>query len=55
MPQRVFCKKCGTVLYEGAELKGPDEIIQQYNGKCPKCSERLSLVPEEVVVKPARK
>ncbi|MEA2090070.1 MAG: hypothetical protein U9O89_04855 [Thermoproteota archaeon] len=55
MPQRVFCKKCGTILYEGVELKGPDEIIQQYDGKCPKCGEKLSIVPKDVIVEPVKK
>jgi hypothetical protein len=53
MPQKVFCQKCDFVLYEGAELKPPDEIIQKYNGKCPKCGKKLSLIPIDVEVKPA--
>jgi len=52
MPQKVFCQKCGYILYEGPELKPPDEIIQKYNGKCPKCGKKLSLIPIDVEVKP---
>jgi phage FluMu protein Com len=54
LPQRVTCQGCNHVLYEGAELKPPDEIIHQYEGKCPKCDRKLSLLPVNVEVKPAR-
>ncbi|MCK4477933.1 hypothetical protein KAU88_05340 [Candidatus Bathyarchaeota archaeon] len=53
MPQKVFCQKCGYILYKGPELKPPDEIIQKYDGKCPKCGRKLSSVPIDVEVKPA--
>lgn len=53
MPQRVVCKQCAYVLYEGADLKTPDEILSQYNGKCPECDKKLALVPLDVEVKPA--
>jgi len=55
MPQRVICHGCNYVLYEGSELKPPDEIITQYGGKCPKCSRKLSLLPLDVEVKPTSK
>ena len=54
VPQRVICQGCKHVLYEGAELKPPDEILQQHEGKCPKCSKKLSLLPIDVEVKPIR-
>lgn len=54
MPQRVVCKKCGCVLYDDDELKTPDEILNQHNGKCPKCGKKLALVPLDVEVKPAK-
>ncbi|MCJ7561170.1 hypothetical protein MUO79_11255 [Candidatus Bathyarchaeota archaeon] len=54
MPQRVICHGCNHVLYEGAELRPPDEVLQQYDGKCPKCGKKLSLVPIDVEVKPIR-
>jgi len=51
LPQRVFCRKCSTLLYEGGELKPPDEIIQMHNGKCPNCGKKLSLIPHDVEVR----
>ncbi|MGE5188221.1 MAG: hypothetical protein ACM3JE_04265 [Betaproteobacteria bacterium] len=55
MPQRVICHGCSHILYEGVELKPPDEIILQNAGKCPKCSRKLSLLPIDVEVKPLGK
>ena len=52
MPQKVFCKKCNYTLYEGQELKPPDEIIQKFDGKCPKCGNKLSFIPIDIEVKP---
>lgn len=54
LPQKVVCHKCGTILYEGVDLKTPDEIIQIHDGKCPKCGKKLYLIPRDVEVKPAR-
>jgi len=54
MPQQIICQGCGELLYEGTDLKPPDEIIQRYNGKCPKCGRKLSIVPTSVEVKPVR-
>ena len=55
LPQQVLCKKCGFVLYEGTELKPPDEIIQTHDGKCPNCGDKIGFVPKKVVVKSAGK
>lgn len=52
-PQQVLCDKCGEILYQGNELKSPEEIHQMYNGTCPKCGRKLSLVPQKVRVLPA--
>ena len=54
MPQRVICHECRCVLYEGTELKPPDEILHQHEGKCPKCGKKLSLMPLDVDVRPAK-
>ena len=54
MPQCVVCQQCGYVLYKGAELKPPDEILHQHDGKCPRCGKKLALVPLDVEVKPAK-
>jgi RNase P subunit RPR2 len=51
MPERVICQQCKTVLYEGDELKPPEEIIQSLNGRCPKCDRKLSIIPTIVEVK----
>lgn len=55
MPQRVVCKGCGCMLFEGPDLKPPDEILHMHDGKCPKCGKKLSLVPLDVEVKPIRR
>ncbi|UCD26037.1 MAG: hypothetical protein JSV75_03760 [Candidatus Bathyarchaeota archaeon] len=52
MPQLVTCHKCGTTLYEGEELKPPDQIIQDYDGRCPACNKKLSYLPRNIEVKP---
>jgi NAD-dependent SIR2 family protein deacetylase len=54
MPQRVACQGCGHTLYEGPDLRPPDEILHEHEGKCPKCGKKLSLVPINVDVKPNR-
>jgi hypothetical protein len=54
MPQRVVCHGCNHVLYEGTELKPPDEVLHQHEGICPKCGKKLSLMPIDVEVKPLR-
>jgi len=53
MPHQVICDSCGEVLYKGADLKPPDEIILTYDGKCPKCGKKLSYIPINVKIKPA--
>jgi len=55
LPQQVICEKCGHVLYEGNELKPPDEIIQTHDGKCPNCGKKISFVPKKVEVKAAER
>jgi NAD-dependent SIR2 family protein deacetylase len=54
LPQQVNCHGCGEILYQGEELKSPEEILQMHEGKCPKCGEKLSLTPQNVEVKPAK-
>jgi len=53
LPQRVNCHGCGAILYEGKELKSPEEILQIHGGKCPKCGRTLSLIPKKIEVKTA--
>ncbi|MEM2111627.1 MAG: hypothetical protein QXX08_07095 [Candidatus Bathyarchaeia archaeon] len=54
MPHEVKCHGCGELLYQGEELKSPEEIHQIWNGKCPKCGKKLSLMPQNVEVKPVK-
>ena len=51
MPQKVICEACGEVLYNGVDLKPPEEVIQQFNGKCPRCGRQLVFNPEKVEIK----
>ena len=51
MPQKVICEACGEVLYKGVDLKPPEEVIQQFNGKCPRCGRQLVFNPEKVEIK----
>jgi len=51
MPQRVQCQKCSYILYEGIELTPPDEIIQRFDGRCPKCGKKLSFTHGNVNIK----
>jgi DNA-directed RNA polymerase subunit RPC12/RpoP len=45
------CEKCAFVLYEGELLKAPYEIIEEYEGKCPRCGKKLSYIPRTVQVR----
>jgi ribosomal protein S27AE len=51
MPQRVLCQSCGYVLFEGVELTPPDEIIQRFNGRCPKCGKKLTFDHSHIQIK----
>ena len=51
LPQRIRCEKCGAILYEDTEVKTPYEIVQRYDGRCPKCGRRLSSIPINVEIK----
>jgi len=53
LPQQVKCDGCGAILYEGDELKSPEEILQMHNGKCPKCGRSLSLTPKRIEIRAA--
>ena len=55
MPQRILCKECDEVLYEGDLLKSPQDLIKKFDGKCPSCGKDLSFEPDAVTVKPAKK
>jgi DNA-directed RNA polymerase subunit M/transcription elongation factor TFIIS len=48
LPQKIFCKDCGTVLYSGEEIESPTNIIQKYNSLCPNCKKKLSFDPMNI-------
>jgi len=50
LPESVICGKCGNVFYVGNELRFPEEIIQQNDGRCPKCGKELMFNPEKVEI-----
>ena len=55
MPQKIFCRECGFILYQGLELETPAEIIDRRNGECPGCRRRLYFESEKVKITPASK
>jgi len=52
MPQRILCENCEEILYAGTDLRPPEEVIQQFNGKCPKCGKRLFFSSDKIEIKP---
>ena len=52
MPQRILCKECDEVLYEGDLLKSPQDIIKKHEGTCPACGKKLVFGTDAVSVKP---
>jgi hypothetical protein len=50
VPQKILCKKCNEVLYEGSLLKSPQDIIKKFEGKCPVCEKTLNFNTDEVTV-----
>ncbi|UCE16525.1 MAG: hypothetical protein JSV12_02635 [Candidatus Bathyarchaeota archaeon] len=51
LPQQVVCEECGRILYDGVDLRPPEELIQEYDGKCPKCGKKLSFAPKKIEIK----
>ena len=37
LPQQIICNECGAKLYGGTEIVSLSEIVQRFDGKCPKC------------------
>jgi hypothetical protein len=52
MALTILCKGCGTILYEGEEMKPPYDLLSELNGRCPVCERRLSHIPQSFEVKP---
>jgi len=55
MPQRVLCNGCGGVLYQGNDLKSPEEIYEMHNGRCPNCGRKLLLMPQKIEILPVER
>jgi len=51
LPQKIVCRSCKEVLYEGELLKSPQDIIKKFEGKCPKCKKDLKFTTEGVEVR----
>ena len=51
MPQKIICGSCGEVLYDGNDLKPPEELIQQLKGVCPSCGKKLAFDPAKVDIR----
>ena len=51
VPQRVVCNKCSVLLYEGEEIRPPNDVVLDYDGRCPNCGMKLSFVPIDVEIK----
>ena len=41
MPQKVTCAECNHLLYESNILKGPQDLIKTFDGRCPECKREL--------------
>jgi len=54
VPQKVICKNCGKILYEGDLLKSPQDVIKKFEGNCPKCGKELGFEGKAVQVRPCK-
>ena len=52
MPQKVTCAECNHLLYEGNILKGPQDIIKKFDGRCPECKRELSFDAKVISIYP---
>ncbi|MEM3506197.1 MAG: hypothetical protein QW589_05645 [Candidatus Bathyarchaeia archaeon] len=53
MPQRIFCGKCKSILYEDdIDVIEPNQIILKYDGTCPNCGKKLNFNPENIHIIP---
>ncbi|MHA1145130.1 MAG: hypothetical protein ACTSRW_10365 [Candidatus Helarchaeota archaeon] len=50
MPQRIYCRKCGFILYNSQELICPSEILKRFGDECPRCHKTLSFNPQLVSI-----
>ena len=52
MPQRILCRECSAVLYEGFELESPLDVIAGKDGFCPECGRKLEFTPDAIRITP---
>ena len=43
----IKCSSCGFILYEGRELKVPEDVLKMWDFRCPMCLSPLSTNVEE--------
>jgi len=63
MSEKIFCGKCGMLLYFGEEIKrrlymraipSEETVLSLYNNTCPRCGNRLSLKTVKIEIKEQR-
>jgi len=47
----VIRDKCSVLLYERGDIKPPNDIVLDYDGKCPNCGKKLSFAPINIEVR----
>ena len=48
MPQKIICESCGEIFFNDTKLKSPEEVIQEFERKCPKCGKQLIFNPDKI-------
>jgi hypothetical protein len=58
MPVKYVCDDCGKILYQkrtplrvGSPLKTPQEVIDMFEGRCPRCRKELVFNTKNIVCK----
>ncbi|MCW4040020.1 MAG: hypothetical protein NWE83_04610 [Candidatus Bathyarchaeota archaeon] len=58
MPIKYVCRSCDTILYEkgtpmhrGKYLRTPQEVIDDWEGTCPRCHQELVFNESEIEVR----
>jgi hypothetical protein len=46
----VTCAECNHLLYEGKILKGPQDILKKFDGRCPECNRTLSFEAKAISI-----
>jgi len=48
----VTCAECNHLLYESNILKGPQDIIKLFDGRCPECNRTLIFEAKAISIYP---